>query len=387
MKKKVVLLVLSPFDDLETFEHRPMQEARYFYDKGYQVEIYTLQRKVLGKGIEERIVDGILVKHFLCKTKKMDINLHEKKVFKILKPMIYMSWVIKFILFLRKEWKKDKNNYLIAHNLEMAAIALFAKRGKKNKLIFVMRELYEGQTKNSIKSMIIHHISQIVQNKSDFLVHVVPEQKNHTTKKNRKKIIYIPNYPESTNYDNINFVKSDKLRINYIGSVRDKKSLKMLMDAAREIPGIEVGIHGMGDAYSQLKEIEKNYDNVTITGYYDYQKDTRSLFAGTDIIYCAYDIEVPNWRIAYPIKLYEAIEAGIPVMLCRGMAPVQLIEEKNCGFVFPYNKSSLHELLVYLDNNREEVKEKKESMKKLRGKYTWASVVQRYDRIFDVKEN
>ena len=265
----------------------------------------------------------------------------------------------------------------------MAVACCIVNRKRLNHVVFVMRELYEGQVTNRIKSRIIRAVSRWAQNRSDFLVQVVPAQASTTEEKNKHKILYIPNYPLASNYKDIEFVAAKELRVNYIGSVRDKKSLIMLMEAAKGIEGLKIGIHGMGEAYSALKKLEDQYENVEITGYYDYKRDTRRLFANTDIVYCAYNTEVPNWRNAYPIKLYESVEAGIPVLLCSGMAPEDFVKENDCGFVFEYNVKSLRDLLIHLVENREEVEEKKINIKKLKGKYTWENVVHQYDALFN----
>lgn len=383
MSAKVKILVLSPYEDLSTYEHRPMQEAEFFLKQGYEVETLILQRKVQGKGIIKKQIQGITTKHFLCKTEKMENLFNKNPFFSKIKPIIYLKWFLQFIIFLSRECKNEKNNFLIAHNLEMAVACCIVNRKRLNHVVFVMRELYEGQVTNRIKSRIIRAVSRWAQNRSDFLVQVVPAQASTTEEKNKHKILYIPNYPLASNYKDIEFVAAKELRVNYIGSVRDKKSLIMLMEAAKGIEGLKIGIHGMGDAYSALKKLEDQYENVEITGYYDYKRDTRRLFANTDIVYCAYNTEVPNWRNAYPIKLYESVEAGIPVLLCSGMAPEDFVKENDCGFVFEYNVKSLRDLLIHLVENREEVEEKKINIKKLKGKYTWENVVHQYDALFN----
>lgn len=378
--KKVKLIVMNPFEDLKSYEHRPRQEAQYFKKKGYDVETIVLQRKVLGNGIHNNYIDGIPVKHFLCKTKKMNYFLKNNRWIQRLKPVIYGTWFLKYILWLRKELRKEGETCLIAHNIEMAVAMLFA--SKKNDIkVFVMRELYEGQVTNKVKSKFIHLISQIVQNRSDYLIHVVPYQKEVTTKKNLSKIIYIPNYPERKNYEGIEKLQSDKLRINYIGCVRDEKSLKMLMDAVKGMDDVEVGIHGEGEAHQYLKSIEKQYQNVQVTGYYDYYKDTRKLFAKTDIIYCAYDLAVGNWRIAYPIKMYEAIATNIPVMLCRGMAPEKFVLENGFGFVFDYCVEELRNCIQEIRENKKLLMEKIQNMENSNKQYFWENVVENYEKV------
>ena len=383
MFEKVKMVLLSPYEDFNNYEHRPMQEAEFFLKKGCEVETLILQRKIHGKGVYKNCIEGIPAKHFLCKTDKIDNLLNNNKLFSKIKPIIYLKWFLQFTCFLSRECKNERNVFLIAHNLEMAVACCIVNWNRRNRVVFVMRELYEGQVVNRIKSRIIHFLSEWAQNRSDFLVQVVPAQANSTKEKNKHKILYIPNYPLASNYKDIDFVSAKELRVNYIGSVRDKKSLVMLMDAAIGIKELKIGIHGMGDAYSALKELEDQYENVEITGYYDYKRDTQKLFANTDIVFCAYNIAVPNWRIAYPIKLYESIEAGIPVLLCNGMAPVNFVKQNDCGFIFEYNVKSLRNILLHLVENREEVEKKRENIKKLKGKYTWENVVHQYDALFN----
>lgn len=384
MTKKVKIVVLSPYENLNSYEHRPMQEAQFFSKMGCEVETLIMQRKVLGKGVVENRIQNIPVKHFLCKTKKIDRLLTSNRFYSRIKPIIYIKWFLQFIRFLSHECKDEKDVFLLAHNLEMAVACCVANRKRKNHVVFVMRELYEGQVTNRFKSRVIKSVSRWAQNRSDFLIHVVPAQAETTQKKNKHKVLYIPNYPVAANYKDIQFTKAKELRINYIGSVRDKKSLIMLMDAAKGIENLKIGIHGMGESYPALKELEERYPNVEITGYYDYNKDTRRLFSETDIMYCAYNIEIPNWKKGFPIKLYESVEAGIPVIMCYGMASERFIKDKGCGFLFEYNVNSLRELITDLVNNREKVEKKRADIKLLKGKYTWENVVHQYEELFNI---
>lgn len=381
--RKVKLVVINPYDNIHSYEHRTMQEAQFFKERGYNVEVLVLERKVLGKGIKRNEIEGVTVKHFLSKSPKMDDLMNRNSIFSRLRTLIYGKYFWDFILWLYKECKGDQNSYIIAHNLEMALASCIVNLFCKNKIVFVMREYYEGQSTNKVKSYLISKVSRWVQNRSYALVQVAPFQLEKTQKKNQRKVYYIPNYPNSSNYANIEHIDSEKIRINYIGSVRDRKSLKMLMDAAKGLKDIEIGIHGMGEAYESLKELEADYDNVKITGYYDYKTETQRLFSDSDIVYCAYNIQVTNWKIAYPIKLYESIESGIPVMLCEGMAPVQLIRENDCGFVFEYNVQSLRQMLIDIREHRELLKEKRKNMRKLKGKYIWEKAVSEYEKIIE----
>lgn len=381
--KNVKILVINPYDNIQSYEHRPMQEAQYFKKLGCEVETLVLERKIIGKGVEKNEIEGISVKHFLSKSPKMVSLMQKNKLFQKLCLLFYGKCFFDFIRWLGKEIGNNSDDFIIAHNLEMAFAACVVNKFRANKIVFVMRELYEGQSSNKIKGFVISKISHWVQNNSYALVQVVPAQQRETKGKNRKKIYYIPNYPESSNYAGVENTLSDEIRINYIGCVRDVKSIKMLMDAAKDIKGIKIGIHGIGEAYEYLKSIEENYENVEITGYYDYKTETNKLFSNSDIIYCAYNIDIPNWKIAYPIKLYEAIESGIPTLLCEGMEPAKLVKKYDCGFVFEYEVEKLRQMLLQIQEHRDILEEKKKNVLKLKGQYIWENVVSEYEKIIE----
>lgn len=386
MKTKVKLIVSNPYNDIHNIEHRPIQEARYFKESGKDVEILAMQRRVIGKGIVENYIEDIPIKSFLCRSMRIDQLLKKNSVINKFRNIIYFFWYVKFLKWLRNEINTEERVYLIAHDLLMAFATCVCCQKGKSSIVFVMRELYEGQVGKKIKRLILKYVSEWTQKKSNILVQVVPRQYELTKEENRKKILYIPNYPDTKYYSEVHFVQNKNIRVNYIGSVRDAKSLKMLMDAARGLKNIEVGIHGSGSAYEEIKKLEDQYENVKVTGHYDYQTMTSQLFSETDILYCAYNIQVPNWKISYPIKFYEAIEVGIPVLLCKGMAPESFVKENQCGYLFDYDVESLKNILLYIQEHKEDIEQKRNNLKRLKGQYTWDKVVKEYDKIFIWKD-
>ena len=79
--KNVKILVINPYDNIQSYEHRPMQEAQYFKKLGCEVETLVLERKIIGKGVEKNEIEGISVKHFLSKSPKMVSLMQKNKLF------------------------------------------------------------------------------------------------------------------------------------------------------------------------------------------------------------------------------------------------------------------------------------------------------------------
>lgn len=380
---KVKIIITNGHRNLKTCSFRAINEARYLQQKGYDVELIVLQNKEIGAGVISNEIEGISAKHYICRSEKLNRALDANKFIKKFKLFIYFVWYMKFTLWMKKYIKSTGADYLQCHNLTSVVAGWIAKH--RSVLIFVMRENYEGQVgvTNKFKKLGIKRVNAFMQNKSNWLIHVTPQQINNTAERNKHKVIYIPNYSSVDRYTDIEKTISKQLRINYIGSVRDYKSLKMLMDSCRELDGIEIGIHGLGEEYLKLKKLENEYKNVHLTGYYDYKSETAKLYQNTDIIFCVYNIEIPNWKESRPIKFYESMLTLTPVISCYEMSLSELILEYDVGFLFHYNKEDeLKNLLNNLIKNPDEIKAKKENIKKIKNKFTWESAVKGLDIIY-----
>ncbi len=382
--KMVKIIITNGHRNLNSCSFRALNEAKYLQTKGYDVELIILQNKEIGKKIVSNKIDGIYTKHYICRSKQMNQALEKNNLIRNFKVLVYFMWFIKFSVWLRKYIKNTKTDFLQCHNLTSVVAGWIARN--QSKLIFVMRENYEDQAgiTNKFKRFFIKNINEFMQNKSNWLIHVTPQQINKTTYQNKHKVIYIPNYSSVDQYMHIEKTFSNQLRINYIGSVRDYKSLKMLMDAGHHLEGIQIGIHGLGEEYLKLKNEETVYKNVEITGYYDYKSETEKLYQNTDIIYCVYNIEIQNWRESRPIKFYESMLTITPVISCYEMSVSELIIKYDVGFLFHYdNLDELRELVSTLVKNPEIIEEKKKNITKIKDNFTWESVVKRLDIIYE----
>lgn len=218
--------------------------------------------------------------------------------------------------------------------------------------------------------------------KSKYIIYVNDTQKKAINSKFHNKLIFLPNFPDNTLLKFDKKEKSDKLRISYIGSVRQFGTLKNLFDAAMDFENVEVSIHGRGTDYKKLKEIEGNYKNVRVTGAYE-PKEAGILYNSSDIIYCVYPNSNENWKTAYPIKLFESILTKTPLIANKGSIMGDFILEKGIGFVVDEsNVNDIRELIKYILDNRHLLDDKVKELEKIQFDYTWDKVVKNLDMIF-----
>lgn len=221
-----------------------------------------------------------------------------------------------------------------------------------------------------------------MQDKSKFIIYLNEAQKFNMKEKNINKLIYLANYPEIKSYKCCEKTQSDKLRISYIGAVRQYNELKNLMDAAIDLEDIEISIHGAGVSYKPLKTIEKYYKNSKITGTYHFSQSAE-LYSQADLLYAVYDMKLANWKNSYPVKFYETIITKTPIIVSKGSVLEEFLEEHDIGFVVDgSNIDEIRKLIIYVRDNRYLLDEKIKNLETIQYDYTWDKVVKNLDRIY-----
>ena len=76
-------------------------------------------------------------------------------------------------------------------------------------------------------------------------------------------------------------------------------------------------------------------------------------------------------RIAQPLKLYEAIAFGLPMITTEGTSAARIIRENKFGWITDYQKNSCSALLKHLLSNPHEVEEKAKYVRRHRHQHGW----------------
>lgn len=365
MGKKVKMILTNRFDP----DVRVYKEAKYLAENGFDVEILCWDRENEYKDREVEFLDGIKIKR-LFPYAKYGTGLKQLKSF------------YKFILECKEYLKYEEYDYLHCHDLD-GVIAGYISKSKGSKLIFDMHEFYEVNGKKQKIRYLVRSIVKFFQKKSDAIVYVNELQTSVIANKNKSKLIYLPNYPERANYIGSDKTNSDKLRISYIGAVRQFDQLKKLMDACKDIQNVDISIHGAGVAYKELNEIKNNYANVKVTGKYDFTESAK-LYSKSDILYVIYPTTSLQYLTSYPVKLFEAIITKTPIIVGRGTVLEEFVDKHSFGFVVDGdNTDEIRELVNYINDNRDLLKQKERSLEKIQYDYSWDEVVKNLDEIFN----
>lgn len=168
----------------------------------------------------------------------------------------------------------------------------------------------------------------------------------------REKMLYLPNMPELAPFEG--FVKKtdpSRFTVGYIGSVRYKQQMRNLLDAAQEC-GVSLLIAGSEPPPAQIAPLCQGRENVTWLGRFDFQTQAAELYSQCDVIYCVYDADRVNVRLALPNKLYEAVFCQLPLIVAKGTYLARVVEEWDVGLAVDH--TSVAELTQALRRLKEE---------------------------------
>ena len=245
-----------------------------------------------------------------------------------------------------------------------------------------MHEIYNDYSFGKIPGF--NFIYNKILKKSDYIIYVNASQKEGLLESIKKKMIYLPNYPEVSLYNPTDKIENKKIRINYIGSLRDYESLKLLAEVGKTNKEIQVGLYGSGTCYKKLKEEYKN-TNVIVYGKYDGISEIGKIYRNTDILYCSYNPENLNWKNAYPVKLYEAIITLTPIIVTKNTKADYFVEENSIGLSIEYNnQESLLKAIYEIKNNYSKYVN---NIKKIADNYKWENIAINLKNIYCEGEN
>ena len=349
---------------------RVYKEAKFLSQQGYEVEIICLDRKNEYKNKQNEIYDGIKITRFCVRTEKLTHLIEKNIIFKKLKGIIYLGWLLKFVNKTKKYLKNENYDILHCHDLELAfcGVTFFGRK----KIVFDMHEYYSNR-KSKVKNWFIEKVVKHTQKKATWIVHVNNFQIKDV--KEKEKLVFLPNYPERDKFKNFKRIPSEQLRISYTGYVRHYIPLLSLIKAANELEEIEVSINGSGDAYEKLKEEEGRLKNFVLTGAYNHN-DIAKFYANSDLLYVVYNKGNKNDETAFPTKFYEALITHTPVIVSKNTAMADFVEKNKIGFIVDgTDYLDVKRVLQNILNNKQILMEKEKNIEKISNQYIWENIV------------
>ncbi len=188
---------------------------------------------------------------------------------------------------------------------------------------------------------------------------------NHNT-------VNICNYPLISELEFVDEFAEKQNKVCYIGGLFLSRGIYEMLDG---VENIDVELHLAGnfspESLKQEVMLHKAWHKVTFHGFLN-RKEVYQLMS-TSIAGLVLLLPLQSYKDSLPIKLFEYMSAGLPVICSNFDLWKEIVEDAKCGLcVDPSNASEVTEAISYLKNNHEMAIEMGENGKKaVLSKYNW----------------
>jgi len=185
----------------------------------------------------------------------------------------------------------------------------------------------------------------------------------------RKKAKVLPNYPlhDSAQLITRGF-RDGPLTIFFSGSISRDRGIPFLLNLLKADP--ELHIHAAGWLYDQEAQALMHHPRVKYYGVI-HQTAAAQLAQQCDYILCLYKPNILNNIYASPNKIYDGIQAGVPVIINKEILIAEFVHQEKLGYILgSYNPEFVADILTDLKTQRNNYKHLLDFSKK----YIWEKI-------------
>lgn len=160
------------------------------------------------------------------------------------------------------------------------------------------------------------------------------------------------------------------LKIFYVGSISSLYDNKMLFQAVQETPGVYLTVCTHQKQWEQCLSDYAPYLCDRITVVHQSGDALREHYENADVAaYCLNHDEYLD--MAMPIKVFEAIGYGTPLVATSIYSIAELVRRNDIGWVTETSVDGIKKILAHLRDNPQEVREKTENTIRMAAQSTW----------------
>lgn len=267
------------------------------------------------------------------------------------------------------------------HDPELIPVGLkFKKRGKI--VVYdvhedVPRQILTKQWLPIFTKKLVSQIFEVFENNSARKLDLIVAATPHIEKRFKQlgvKTVNVNNYPIHTRQATIEIDWRRKERIVcYVGAVSGERGIFEMIDAIELQDDVSLKLAGNFSVHSEKEQASQKpgWNQVIDYGYID-QTDVQHIYresiAGLVVLH-----PVISYLDSLPIKMFEYMSAGIPVIASNFPLWKDIIEVNKCGIcVDPLNPNEIANAVSYLANNPEKAERMgRNGQDAIKKKYNW----------------
>jgi glycosyltransferase involved in cell wall biosynthesis len=219
---------------------------------------------------------------------------------------------------------------------------------------------------------IVEQVENYYAKRLDAIIVANPDTKNRFIRIN-KTTIDICNYPIANEINNHIIWKEKYNEICYVGGITKIRGIVELILAIAKT-NVKLNLAGSYSPESLRSELEvlQGWENVNVCGFVGRKEISGILNRSKIGIVTLYP--QANYLVAQPVKMYEYMLAGIPVIASNFALHKEIVEGNSCGIcVDPQNPGAIANAIQVLLSNDEKAEQMgKNGRQAVLEKYNWA---------------
>lgn len=260
-------------------------------------------------------------------------------------PLKRIPQTIMFISQAYKKVKKLAPKYVYVGNLDMLLVAVRYKiRHKGVKIIYEIADLHrliidkQSLALKKYLSKILRILEKYFTKDVDCLVLTSMKffDVYYSDFVDKNKVVFLPNMPKEDSFNGFEKHAHDKFTIGFIGWIRYKDQLKMLIEAA-DRANVDVVFAGEDGDGEDFKHYCSQFAHVSYLGPFNYEREIQQMYQRIDCVYAVYDADMANVRVALPNKLYESMLCEMPIIVAKNTYLSELVLEMGIGSAVSHN--------------------------------------------------
>lgn len=259
--------------------------------------------------------------------------------------------------------------------------------GFTKKTVFYVIDYVPLRFHNKLINSIYHRIEKIAAEKSDWTWNLSPRMIEGRSKKWHKNFpnqLVVPHGVHFARIKRLPFDKINKHEILYMGTIFPKQGIQIVIESLPKIigkiPNIKFTVIGKGPYKEELERLVVRLGlghYVDFLGYMDSHQEMENRIARASIAMALYDKESDSNDFTYyadPGKVKNYLGAGVPIIMTDIPYVAKEVEKAKCGFIIPYDKDKLSQILIGFFSNPERIKTYRANALKFARKYDWDNV-------------
>ena len=343
------MLLSNPFKP----DPRVYEEAKALVEEGYKVTILAWDREL--RFPEREMVEGIEV-----------LRIRVRGGYGRVK-----EFLPGFVRFYREALKRAKSldfDAVHAHDFDTLPLGLRVARSKKVPLVYDVHDDYASMIAESVPKVVAGAVDIVHRIAARFADRVVYANEALQRILGREGTVVMnckdPEYYELDVEELREKLGVKGFTIVYVGIFRQIEFLRLLIEAVKR-SNVYLVLGGDGPYREEVLNMIEGEERIKYVGWVK-ADDIPRYTKLASLIIVLNDPKKRYDRISTPVKLFEAMAAGVPVIMARGTEAGRIVEEENCGLTVEFgNVDELVEAIEEIKKYGEEMgKNGKEAAKR-----------------------